>query len=321
MKKKKILTKILLGALAILWITIASFGYSQINGGSTTLKTIKIGYQKADPIDIAKTRGKFIKKMKSKGYQVVFKEFKDGSSLLQALKTGNVDYARTGDVPPVTAQSNGTNLIYVAAGASKAKGSGILVKKNSSISSIKDLKGKKIAYTKNTSSEYLLMKVLKSAGLTTNDVTLVNMDQSSAGVSFAKSKVDAWVTWDPYTAQGEIKSGGKMLVDGENLTNNRDFIISTKKFTDKHQKATDYLIKYLNQDMQWAQTHKNTVAKMLSKSLNMSESVIKKQVTRRSFSMQKLSKSMIAEQQKLGDFYYEEGLMDKKVDVSKNVLK
>lgn len=306
--------------LAAIWMGVAWFGYQQVNGGSTTLKTIKIGYQKADPIDIAKSRGKFIKKMKAKGYQVVFKEFKDGSALLQALNSGNIDYARTGDVPPVTAQANGSKLVYVAAGSSKAAGSGILVKKNSSIKSITDLKGKKIAYTKNTSSEYLLMKILKKAGLTTNDVKLVSMDQSSAGVSFAKNKVDAWVTWDPYTAQGELKSGGKILVDGSGITNNRDFIISTKSFTSKNKKATNYLVKYLEDDMQWAQNHKSELAKMLSKSLNMSENIIKRQVSRRSFSMAKLTKKITAEQQAVGDFFYEEGLMDKKVTVSERVL-
>jgi hypothetical protein len=128
---------------------------------STKLTTVTIGYQKADPVDISRARGELAKKMKAKGYKVVFKEFQDGTALTTALKSGDIDYARVGDVPPVTAQANGLDFVYVAAGSDKVQGSGIEVKKTSGITSLADLKGKTIAYTKGTSSQYMLIQALK----------------------------------------------------------------------------------------------------------------------------------------------------------------
>ncbi len=101
--------------------------------------------------------------MKAKGYKVVFKEFQDGTALTTALKSGDIDYARVGDVPPVTAQANGLDFVYVAAGSDKVQGSGIEVKKTSGITSLADLKGKTIAYTKGTSSQYMLIQALKKS--------------------------------------------------------------------------------------------------------------------------------------------------------------
>ncbi|WP_334333663.1 aliphatic sulfonate ABC transporter substrate-binding protein [Companilactobacillus sp. HBUAS59544] len=317
-KRKRRFKKLLISVVLFFWAVVALYGFKQTDAGSSSssLETVTIGYQKGDPFDIAKQRGEFVKKMKAKGYNVVFKEFQDGNSLMQALKAGSIDYARTGDTPPVSALSTGTKLTYVAAGASKAKGSGILVSKSSSISSIKDLKGKKIAYTKGTSSQYMLLAALKKAGLSADDVTWVNMDQSSASVAFSKGKVDAWATWDPYTAQAEINQNAKLLVDGSGITNNRDYILSTQSFAKENTEVSKYLIKYLQEDMEWANNNHSELITMMSKSLKVSKSVVKKLVNRRSFGIYAMNEKYAKEEQKIADLFYEEGLIENKVTIN-----
>ncbi|APX71796.1 aliphatic sulfonate ABC transporter substrate-binding protein [Companilactobacillus allii] len=321
MKNKRRLKKLLISVVLIFWACIAFYGFKQTDAGASTsgLTSVTIGYQKGDPFDIAKQRGEFAKKMKAKGYKVVWKEFSDGSSLMQALNSGSVDYARTGDTPPVSAQAAGTKLAYVAAGYSKAKGSGILVSKSSSISSVADLKGKKVAYTKGTSSQYMLLKALKKAGLSADDVTWVNMDQSSASVAFAKGKVDAWATWDPYTSQAQINQNAKLLVDGEGITNNRDYILSTTSFAKNNKTITKYMIEYLQEDMTWANDNHSELITMMSKSLKVSKSVVKKMVERRTYGISAMTSKYVKEQQQIADLFYSEGFIEKKVDVSDDV--
>ncbi|MFC6169780.1 aliphatic sulfonate ABC transporter substrate-binding protein [Loigolactobacillus jiayinensis] len=320
MKKHKWQLGLLVVAL-IAWLGIAFYGYLQTDSSSSSLTTVTIGYQKADPVDISRQRGELAKKMKAKGYKVVFKEFSDGTALTTALKAGDIDYARFGDTPPVTAQANGMNLVYIAAGSSKENGSGILVKKNSSIKSLKDLKGKRIAYTKGTSAQFLIIQALKKAGLTTDDVTLVNMDQSASSVAFAKGKVDAWVTWDPYTATAEVEQNAKLLVDGTGLSKNRDFVISTSKYAKAHTAVSKYLVSYLSDDMQWASTHQSKLITMMSKTLHLSKAVIKLQVSRRSFSMGKVTAAIVKEQQKIADVFYQDGVITKQIKIKDALIK
>lgn len=317
-KKTRNLKKLLISIVLMLWAVVALYGFKQTDAGSSNSseQTVTIGYQKGDPFDIAKQRGEFVKKMKAKGYKVVFKEFQDGSSLMQALKAGSVDYARTGDTPPVSALSTGTKLTFVTAGSSKAKGSGLLVKKSSSISSIKDLKGKKVAYTKGTSSQYMLLAALKKAGMSADDITWVNMDQSSASVAFSKGKVDGWATWDPYTAQAEVNQNAKVLVSGVGITNNRDYVLSTQSYAKSNTKVSKYLIKYLEEDMKWANNNHSELIDMMSKSLKVSKSVVKKMVERRSYGIYTMNSTYAKEEQKIADLFYDEGLIENKVTVS-----
>jgi len=318
-KKQRRFKKLLISLVLVFWAVIAIYGFKQTDAGAASnsdLQTVTIGYQKGDPFDIAKERGEFVKKMQAKGYKVVFKEFQDGNSLMQAMKAGSVDYARTGDTPPVSALSSGTKLTYIAASSSKAKGSGILVKKSSSISSLKDLKGKKVAYTKGTSSQYMLAAALKKAGLKTTDITWVNMDQSSASVAFSKGKVDAWATWDPYISQAELTQNAKLLTNGVGITNNRDYILAMQSYAKSNTEVSKYLVKYLEEDMQWANNNHSELITMMSKSLKVSKSVVKKMIERRTYSVSAMNSSYAAEEQKIADLFYSESLIENQVTVN-----
>ncbi|KRM63964.1 ABC-type nitrate sulfonate bicarbonate transport system, periplasmic component [Lacticaseibacillus paracasei subsp. paracasei ATCC 25302 = DSM 5622 = JCM 8130] len=306
----------------IMWLSVAVYGYTQTTTAASDLETVTIGYQKADPVDIARQHGELIKKMKAKGYQVVFKEFSDGAALMTALKSGAIDYARVGDTPPVTAKAAGTDIALIAAGATKEYGSGILVGKNSQITNLKQLKGKTIAYQKGTAAQYLIIQALKKAGLSTNDVKLVNMDQSSASVAFAKGSVDAWVTWDPYTATAQVNQGAKLLTNGTGLAKNRDFLISTQNYAKTHTALSKLLTTYINDDMTWANNHHTQLIAMLSKTLKLSDAVIQKMVERRTYAMAlvKADSSIVDEENQIANTFYQEGVVTEKVDMKTTLV-
>ncbi|MDC6273906.1 aliphatic sulfonate ABC transporter substrate-binding protein [Lacticaseibacillus paracasei] len=320
MKHKKHLWFLVIGL--IMWLSVAVYGYTQTTTAASDLETVTIGYQKADPVDIARQHGELIKKMKAKGYQVVFKEFSDGAALMTALKSGAIDYARVGDTPPVTAKAAGTDIALIAAGATKEYGSGILVGKNSQITNLKQLKGKTIAYQKGTAAQYLIIQALKKAGLSTNDVKLVNMDQSSASVAFAKGSVDAWVTWDPYTATAQVNQEAKLLTNGTGLAKNRDFLISTQNYAKTHTALSKLLTTYINDDMTWANNHHTQLIAMLSKTLKLSDAVIQKMVERRTYAMAlvKADSSIVDEENQIANTFYQEGVVTEKVDMKTTLV-
>lgn len=320
MKHKKHLWFLVIGL--IMWLSVAVYGYTQTTTAASDLETVTIGYQKADPVDIARQHGELIKKMKANGYQVVFKEFSDGAALMTALKSGAIDYARVGDTPPVTAKAAGTDIALIAAGATKEYGSGILVGKNSQITNLKQLKGKTIAYQKGTAAQYLIIQALKKAGLSTNDVKLVNMDQSSASVAFAKGSVDAWVTWDPYTATAQVNQGAKLLTNGTGLAKNRDFLISTQNYAKTHTALSKLLTTYINDDMTWANNHHTQLIAMLSKTLKLSDAVIQKMVERRTYAMAlvKADSSIVDEENQIANTFYQEGVVTEKVDMKTTLV-
>ncbi len=67
------------------------------------------------------------------------------------MNAGSIDFGQVGDSPPIFAQAAGASIVY-AAGQPIANGQGVLVKKESDIRALADLKGKRIALGKGTSA-------------------------------------------------------------------------------------------------------------------------------------------------------------------------
>lgn len=80
------------------------------------------------------------------------------------------------------------------------------------IHDISSLRGKRIAYTQGTASDFMLSKALASAGLTRKDVTLVELDDpNTAGVALASGNVDAAISWEPLMSQAVASNQARIL--------------------------------------------------------------------------------------------------------------
>ena len=113
-------------------------------------------------------------------FHVNWSDFTSGPPMLEAMGSGSVDIGGVGDAPPVFAASGGEQVEIVGARQTNGDQDALVVPKNSPITSISQLKGKKIAYGSGSSGNYNLLTVLTKAGLTTKDVSLVNLQPAQA---------------------------------------------------------------------------------------------------------------------------------------------
>lgn len=103
----------------------------------------RIGWQKNGVLALAKRRSALEKRLADHGITVSWSEFTSGPPLLEALGAGALDFGATGDVPPLFAQAAGGQLYYVGLYKGSPAASAILVRKDSSIKTLEDLKGKR----------------------------------------------------------------------------------------------------------------------------------------------------------------------------------
>ena len=138
--------------------------------------------------------------------------------MLEAMASGSVDIGGVGDAPPVFAASGGEQVEIVGARETNGDQDAVVVPKNSPITSNSQLKGKKIAYGSGSSANYNLLTVLTKAGLTTKDVSLVNLQPAEALAAFTSGDVAAWDIWPPCVQQVVAQDGA--MVRMVNMTDN-----------------------------------------------------------------------------------------------------
>src|SRR5471032_2791781 len=180
-------------------------------------ETVRIGYQKSSTlITLLKTQGTLEKALKADHIDVSWHEFPSGLPLLESLNVGNVDIsADVADTVPVFAQAAQAKLTYFAQEAASPEAQAIVVKSDSPIKTLADLKGKKVAVTKAAGSHYLLIAALAKAGLKFSDITPAYLTPADGRAAFENAKVDAWVAWEPFLSGVQRQLPTRTLADGK----------------------------------------------------------------------------------------------------------
>ncbi|MEG4633504.1 sulfonate ABC transporter substrate-binding protein [Microcoleus sp. AR_TQ3_B6] len=288
---------------------------------ATPAKVVRIGHQKFDPFTLVKARGGLEKRLQPLGVSVEWKEFQSGPPMLEALNVGSIDIGRTGDAPPVFAQAASAPLLYIGGSAPKDRSSGILVPANSAIQTLADLRGKKIAFTKGSSANYLLAKALKSAGIKWTDIEPANLTPADARAAFQQGNVDAWVIWDPFYAAAQAQKDVRVVKDSKGLAANRDFYLANKSFVYPNFKIIEAIREETQAVATWADANPEEVTKILAPILNVDVSILDVVTRRRSYGFEPIQADMVAEQQEIADTFFELGLIPKQLKVEEVVWK
>ncbi|WP_127531515.1 sulfonate ABC transporter substrate-binding protein [Paenibacillus kobensis] len=284
-------------------------------------KEIHIGYQKYGTVNILKAQGTLEKRLESEGYKVTWTEFPGGPQLLEALNVGSIDIGHTGEAPPIFAQAAGAPLVYLAHEPASPASEAIIVPKDSAITSVADLKGKKVALNKGSNVHYLLVKALEKAGVDYKDITTVFLPPGDARVAFENGNVDAWVIWDPFLAAAQSATGAKVLTDGKDLVSNIEFYLASRKFAEANKPVIDIFKEELNKIDEWSKANQKEVAALLSPQLGIDIPSLELASGRRDYGLQPIDDSIISAQQQIADTFHELGLIPDKIDVKEATLK
>jgi sulfonate transport system substrate-binding protein len=300
-------------AIAVLSMSTVAAGVGASYGQD---KTVRIGYQKYGKLVLLKGRGSLEEKLKPLGYKVSWTEFPSGPPLLEALNVGAIDFGIAGETPPIFAQAAGAPLVYLAYDPPAPRGEAILVPKDSTLKSVADLRGKKVALNKGSNVHYLLVKALEKAGLKYTDIQPVFLAPSDALAAFSRGSVDAWVIWDPYEAAAEASTGARILADGTGLVSNYQFYFTSKSFLTHDAKAVDVVLAALNEADDWTKNNIDAVAEQLSPSVGLPAAVLAASLKRESYGILPISDDVIASQQRIADTFFGLGLLPKAITVS-----
>src|SRR5260221_8030025 len=300
-------------AVAVLSMSTALAGVGASYGQD---KVVRIGFQKYGKLVLLKSKGTLEDNRKAGGYKVVWTEFPSGPPLLEALNVGAIDFGNTGEAPPIFAQAAGAPIQYVAYEPPAPKGEAILVPKDSKLTAVADLKGKKFALSKGSNVHYLLVKALEKAGLEYSDIEPVFLAPADARAAFERGAVDAWVIWDPFQAAAEAATGARTLVDGSGIVSNYQFYFASKKFIAADPKVVDLVFAQLSEGDEWAKGDIRPVAGQLAPAIGLPVPVVEVALKRQSYGIKPVTDSVIADQQQVADTFFALGLIPKPIRIS-----
>lgn len=282
-------------------------------------ENLRIGYQKYGTLVLLKAKGSLEKRLAEQGGTVTWTEFPGGPQLLEGLNVGSVDFGVTGETPPVFAQAAGADLLYVAYEPPAPTSEAILVPKDSTLKSVADLKGKKVALNKGSNVHYLLVRALEDAGLKYSDIQPIYLPPADARAAFERGSVDAWVIWDPFQAAAEEQLQARTLRNGEGLVDNHQFYLATRPYAEKNPQIITTLIEEVRAVGEDSQKDPDAVTAQVAPLLGLPESITSVAVKRQGYGAQFLTPEVVSAQQKIADTFAQLKLIPKPL-VVKDVI-
>jgi sulfonate transport system substrate-binding protein len=265
--------------------------------------TLQIGDQKGGTESLLRAAGV----LNDLPYKVVFSTFTSGPPQVEAATAGKIDFAITGNTPPIFGAAANAKVKVVTAYENGGDGDRILVHADSPIKTVADLRGKSVAVGKGSSAHGHILAQLKKAGLTPEDVKLVFLQPADALSAFTSGQADAWAIWDPYTAQAEQQVPVRSIAEATGVTNGAGFgIASDATLADPKRNTAlgDLLVRYAKAT-RWAQDHPEDWARSYGKAVGLDLSVATVSQGRSLRSSTSLSDQLIGSEQQLADLFAE----------------
>jgi NitT/TauT family transport system substrate-binding protein len=269
------------------------------------------------PWQVAQDQGLFTKN----GVAVDLKYFESYTDSLTALSTGNLD---------ANSQTLNDTLSSVSGGAKQTV---VLVNDNSTgndqiiarpgITSIADLKGKKVAAEQGTVDHYLLLLALKQAGLTEKDVQFTPLLTDAAAAAFVAGKVDAVGVFAPFTTTALGLKGSKAVATSKDFPGAiPDHLVFSSGFVKAHKTEVQALVQTWFDTMTWIKQNPDKAIDIMAKRGGVSAAdyktydagttVFTKQQNLDAFATGSTPANLDYQAQQIGDFLVSTGLAEQK---------
>jgi sulfonate transport system substrate-binding protein len=224
--------------------------------------TLNIDYATYNPLSLViKQRGWLEEELGPKGVTVNWVKSAGSNKANEALRSDAIHVGSTAGSAALLARSNGSPIQVIDI-YSQPEWAALVVAADSPITSVAELKGKRIAATKGTDPYFFLLQSLEEHGLTAEDVTVEVLQHADGWAALQNGSVDAWAGLDPIMAGAEA-AGARLLYRNVGF-NSYGFLNATESFLSSRPDLAQAVVDAYESARAWAKAHPEETAQYLA---------------------------------------------------------
>lgn len=181
---------------------------------------------------------------------------------LEYLNSNSIDIGSSAGLAALLSKANGTPIKapYIF---SRPEWTALVVRKDSNIRTLADLKGRKVAATKGTDPYLFLLRSLHTVGLRRQDIEHVPLQHADGRAALEQGRVDAWAGLDPMMAASELTNGSKLIYRNVAF-NTYGFLNVREDFLARQPEAVKRVIASYERARKWIVANPAEAARILS---------------------------------------------------------
>lgn len=307
--------------IKMIFLLCACIALTGCSSRSKDLEKVGITYVTAPlnvPSIVEKHKGFFENNLKQKKVSVEYVNLTSGPEQTQALASGDVQILNAvSSSSVILSASNGADIKIIDIYGRSPKAY-MLFTKDDSISNAKDLVGKKIAGSKGSTLYEMLMRYLKNAGLSENDIEFVELSIPKAQAALESGFVDAALLAGP-TAYNTKKSGYNVLTTGEGLIDGLCLVATKGEFAEKYPEVIKLFLKSQKETLGYMNEKYDEVIKIVSDEIDFPVDSVEDMYPMYNFSSS-VKKGDIDSLKRTQQFMLDNKMIESKIDIEELFL-
>jgi sulfonate transport system substrate-binding protein len=292
----------------------AAFGFLASVAQAQAVKEIRLDFATYNPVSLLlKERGLLEKEFAADGISIRWVQSLGSNKALEFLNASSIDFGSTAGAAALLAKVGGNPIqsVYVY---SRPEWTALVTTAKTGITTVADLKGKRIAVTRGTDPHIFLIRALQDAKLTEKDVKLVLLQHQDGRTALERGDVDAWAGLDPLMAAAEVEAGAT-LFHRKAEANTLGVLNVREEFARANPAILSRVLKVYEDGRKLALADKAAVKAVLIAATKLPDAVIEKQLERTDFTDPTFTAERVQTILAAGLALQEAGLIKPDVDV------
>jgi sulfonate transport system substrate-binding protein len=292
----------------------AAFGFLASAAQAQAAKEIRLDFATYNPVSLLlKERGLLEKEFAADGISIRWVQSLGSNKALEFLNASSIDFGSTAGAAALLAKVGGNPIqsVYVY---SRPEWTALVTTAKTGITTVADLKGKRIAVTRGTDPHIFLIRALQDAKLTEKDVKLVLLQHQDGRTALERGDVDAWAGLDPLMAAAEVEAGAT-LFHRKAEANTLGVLNVREEFARANPAIVSRVLKVYEDGRKLALADKAAVKAVLIAATKLPDAVIEKQLERTDFTDPTFTAERVQTILAAGLALQEAGLIKPDVDV------
>ncbi|HSD89105.1 MAG TPA: ABC transporter substrate-binding protein [Kofleriaceae bacterium] len=205
----------------------------------------------------------FATKTTTTGTRFLSQRFTEFPTVVEALKARKIDATFLLAPLAMVLREQGVPIHIVYLG--HRDGSTVIVPKNSTAKSIRDLKGKTFARPSKFSNQYLVItKLMEDEGMKPEDINFVDMPPPDMPSALAAGAIDAYFVGEPFAAKAEVSGTGRVLYYAKDIWPHfvSCVLVVRDELIAEHPEEVRDLVRGIAESGEWAERNRLAAAKV-----------------------------------------------------------
>jgi sulfonate transport system substrate-binding protein len=256
-------------------------------------REVRIDYATYNPVSLVLKDRKLLESaFEKEGIRIRWVQSLGSNKALEFLNASSIDFGSTAGSAALLARINGNPIksVYVY---SRPEWTALVTRKETGLTKVADLRGKRVAVTRGTDPHIFLVRALADAGLTEKDVKLVLLQHPDGRLALDRGDVDAWAGLDPMMAAAEVESGN-VLFFRKPEANTWGILNVREDFAKQNPDLVRRVLGVYEEARRWALENPTELKRIFAEATKLPPAVVDRQIDQRT----ELTHSVIGEPQR-----------------------